>query len=210
MATSKATASKTASKKETSSNPGSKEETPASSSPSASSIYEFTIKDLDGKEVSLDKYKGYVTLIVNVASRCGHTSKNYSQLVELDEKYRDAGLRIAAFPCNQFGGQEPGTCETIKGFVAKKGVKFDVYEKIQVNGANAHPLYQYLKSSRDDFAQPIKWNFVKFLVNKKGVPVKRYLSGKEPKVSESRTNSIEQFVEFFFLSRVSYLISKKN
>ncbi|XP_074602050.1 glutathione peroxidase-like [Brevipalpus obovatus] len=150
------------------------------SSSSAANIFEFTVKDIDGNDVCLDKYKGFVTIIVNVASRCGYTKKNYEQLNEVYDKFYDAGLRIAAFPCNQFKSQEPGDSEKIKAFTEKKGVKFDVYEKINVNGAEAHPLYQYLKSAADDTNLPIKWNFNKFIVNKKGVPVKRYQSGKNP------------------------------
>ncbi|XP_074596246.1 uncharacterized protein LOC141851398 [Brevipalpus obovatus] len=150
----------------------------------ASSIYDFTAKDLDGNDVSLSKYKGFVTVIVNVASECGLTKSNYEQLNELHAKYSDAGLKIAAFPCNQFGSQEPGTCAILKNFLKQQNVKFDVFGKIDVNGETAHPLYKYLKQAQHGFiTDAIKWNFSKFLVNKQGIPVKRYAPTDEPKVN---------------------------
>ncbi|XP_028158812.1 juvenile hormone epoxide hydrolase-like [Ostrinia furnacalis] len=145
------------------------------------SVYDFTVKDLQGREVHLDKYKGYVLLIVNVASQCGLTDKNYKQLNELHEQYESRGLRILAFPCNQFGGQEPGTHNDIFKFAANRGVKFDLFEKIDVNGDNAHPLWKFLKTVQSgtmgDF---IKWNFSKFIVNKIGVPVARFGPNTDP------------------------------
>lgn len=145
--------------------------------PVASNIFEFEANDIDGNKVSLSKYKGFVTIIVNVASACGYTKANYEGLNALFEKHADAGLRIAAFPCNQFKNQEKGDSAKIKAFCEKRDVKFDIYEKIEVNGKNAHPLYKYLKHTIGDDA-PIKWNFNRFLINKEGVPVKRYLSSK--------------------------------
>ncbi|GBP41384.1 Phospholipid hydroperoxide glutathione peroxidase [Eumeta japonica] len=141
----------------------------------ASTIYEFTVKDINGRNVKLDRYKGHVAIIVNVASQCGLTDTNYKQLNELYEKYGDTkGLRILAFPCNQFNGQEPGDFKEIINFTRGKNVKFDVFEKIDVNGANAHPLWKFLKhkltGTMGDF---IKWNFSKFIIDKKGVPVER-------------------------------------
>ncbi|XP_068624250.1 juvenile hormone epoxide hydrolase-like [Battus philenor] len=138
-------------------------------------IYEFTAKDINGKEVKLAKYKGHVLIVVNVASECGLTDTNYKQLNELYEKYSTTkNLRILAFPCNQFGGQEPGSEKDILIFTKNRGVKFDLFEKVEVNGENAHPLFKFLKSTQSgtlgDF---IKWNFSKFIIDKNGVPVER-------------------------------------
>uniref|UniRef100_A0A2C9JBF9 Glutathione peroxidase n=1 Tax=Biomphalaria glabrata TaxID=6526 RepID=A0A2C9JBF9_BIOGL len=112
----------------------------------AQSIYEFNALDIDGNKVSLDKYRGKVCLIVNVASKCGFTTKNYTQLQALHTKYAEMGLAILGFPSNEFGGQEPGSNEEIKKFVTEQfNVQFDMFSKIEVNGKNAHPLYKYLK-----------------------------------------------------------------
>lgn len=149
----------------------------------AKSIHEFSVLDIDGNEVSLDKYKGHVVLIVNVASKWGFTDKNYKQLQALHAQYAESnGLRILAFPCNQFGSQEPGTNEEIKKFATEKyGVQFDMFSKINVNGSNADPLYNFLKlKQRGTFGDFIKWNFTKFLCDKDGVPVKRYAPNTEP------------------------------
>lgn len=149
----------------------------------AKSIYEFSVKDIDGNNVSLEKYRGHVVLILNVASKWGFTDKNYTQLQALHAKYAESkGLRILGFPCNQFGSQEPGTEEEIKKFVTENyGVQFDMFSKINVNGGQADPLFKYLKHKQGgtlgDF---IKWNFTKFLVNKEGIPVKRYAPNDEP------------------------------
>jgi len=141
----------------------------------AGSIYEFKVEDIDGNTVSLEKYKGNVCLIVNVASKWGLTDKNYTQLQALYEEFADKGLRILAFPCNQFGKQEPGSNEEIKTFASKYNVTFDMFSKIDVNGNSADPLWKYLKHKKGgtlgDF---IKWNFAKFLVDKEGQPFKRY------------------------------------
>lgn len=151
----------------------------------ASSIYDFTANDIKGQNVSLSKYKGFVTIIVNVASQCGLTKSNYEQLNELHDKHAAAGLKIAAFPCNQFGGQEPGDAQKIQEFCSKVNVKFDLFEKINVNGDDAHPLYKYLKHKNGGFlVDAIKWNFTKFLINKQGIPIKRYAPTDEPKVSK--------------------------
>jgi len=154
-----------------------------------STIYEFQAKDIDGNEVSMDKYKGHVCIIVNVASKWGKTDVNYKQLVELYTKYSEAeGLRILAFPCNQFGGQEPGTEQEIKEFAAKYNVTFDMFSKINVNGNDAHPLWAFLKAKQTGFlVNAIKWNFTKFVVNKEGVPVYRSSPTDDPipKVEEA-------------------------
>ncbi|RUO95920.1 phospholipid-hydroperoxide glutathione peroxidase [Jimgerdemannia flammicorona] len=123
----------------------------------ARNIYGFKAKTIDGEEISMSKYMGKVVVIVNVASQL-----NYTQLVQLDEEYKDRGLEIVAFPCNQFGNQEPGTNEEIKTFVAKYNTKFQMMDKIDVNGSNEHPLYTYLKSQlRGTLIDAIKWNFTK-------------------------------------------------
>jgi len=137
----------------------------------------------------MDKYKGHVCIIVNVASKWGKTDVNYKQLVELYTKYSEAeGLRILAFPCNQFGGQEPGTEQEIKEFAAKYNVTFDMFSKINVNGNDAHPLWAFLKAKQTGFlVNAIKWNFTKFVVNKEGVPVYRSSPTDDPipKVEEA-------------------------
>lgn len=148
----------------------------------AKSIYDFKAKDIHGDEGSLDKYKGHVCIIVNVASKCGHTKSNYEQFVELFDKYsEDNGLRILAFPCNQFGRQEPGESVKICEFVKKYNVKFDIFEKIEVNGNNAHPLWKYLTSKiKGPKGKNIDWNFTKFIINKEGQVVERHKSSVKP------------------------------
>jgi len=160
---------------------------------SPSSIYDFTAKDIDGNEVSLSKYAGHVCIIVNVASKWGKTPVNYKQLVALQKEYAEAaGLRILAFPCNQFGSQEPGTDAEIKAFAEHKGVEFDkgfdFFSKIDVNGSNAHPLWNYLKKKQGGtLTNAIKWNFSKFVIDKEGQPVARFspMDDPIPKVEES-------------------------
>ena len=149
----------------------------------AKTIYEFKVKDIDGNEVGLDRYQGHPLLVVNVASNCGFTKNNYKQLNELYEKYEKDGLRILAFPSNQFNGQEPGCDVDIKEFAKKKGVQFDMFSKINVNGDSADPLYKWLKTKQGGFLgfDGIKWNFTKFLVNKEGIPIKRYAPTVDPK-----------------------------
>jgi len=156
----------------------------------ATSIYEFSATDIDGNQVSLEKYKGHVCIIVNVASKWGKTDVNYKQLVEMYSKYSEAdGLRILGFPCNQFGGQEPGTDEEVKTFaVDKYNVTFDMFSKINVNGGDAHPLWVYLKAKQSGFLMnAIKWNFTKFVVNKEGQAVARFGPTDDPipKVEEA-------------------------
>lgn len=119
--------------------------------------------------------------MVNVASNCGFTKTNYAQLNELYSKYKDQGLKVLAFPCNQFAGQEPG-CETdIKEFIKKNNIEFDMFNKIKVNGDEADPLYKYLKKEQGGFLlDAIKWNFTKFLVDADGKPIARYAPNVEP------------------------------
>ena len=145
-------------------------------------VYEFTPKGMDGKDVALSKYDGQVLLIVNVASQCGYTPQ-YPGLEKLYEKYKDKGFAVLGFPCNQFGGQEPGTETEIKTFCETSfGVKFPLFAKIEVNGENTHPLYAFLKKAQPGLlgTEGIKWNFTKFLVDRKGNPVKRYASKDTP------------------------------
>jgi len=139
------------------------------------SIYDFTAKLNDGKNKKLGDYKGKVLLIVNTASKCGFTPQ-YKGLQELYAKYRDRGLELLAFPCDQFGHQEPGSNDEIKSFCELNyGVEFPLFSKIEVNGADAHPLYKFLKSEKGGLlGDNIKWNFTKFLVDKQGNVIERY------------------------------------
>lgn len=146
------------------------------------SVYDFKAKSLDGKEIDLARYKGDVLLIVNTASRCGFT-KQYQGLEQLHEKYKDRGLRVLGFPCNQFGGQEPGDASEIAGFCQKNyGVNFQMFDKIDVNGDKAHPLYRYLTDAAPGAlgTKAIKWNFTKFLIDRKGSVLKRYAPQTKP------------------------------
>lgn len=145
-------------------------------------VYQFKAKTIEGKSISLSKYKGKTLLIVNVASKCGHTPQ-YEGLEKLYEKYKDKGFVILGFPCNQFKEQEPGSDKDIKTFCESKyGVKFDLFSKIDVNGGKTHPLYKFLKGSlKDDVGKgDIGWNFTKFLVDRQGRPVKRFATTVEP------------------------------
>ncbi len=140
------------------------------------SVYDFEAKSIDNQTQKLDAYKGKVLLIVNVASKCGFTPQ-YKGLEELYRKYKDKGLVILGFPCDQFGHQEPGDENEIKNFCSLKyEVSFPMFAKIAVNGDNAHPLYKYIKKEEKGIlgTESIKWNFTKFLVNKSGEVVKRY------------------------------------
>jgi glutathione peroxidase len=146
-------------------------------------IYGFKAKALDGKEIGLDKYKGDVVLIVNTASECRFTPQ-YKGLEELNKKYAAKGLKVLGFPCNQFGAQEPGDSSQIEGFCHKNyGVSFQMFEKIDVNGDKADPIYRYLTDATDK--QPIRWNFTKFLVDRKGNVVKRFDSKVTPEELDS-------------------------
>lgn len=144
----------------------------------------FEVKSLDGeKNVDLaEEYKGKVVLMVNVASRCGRTPQ-YKPLEAMYKKYKDQGLVVLGFPCNQFGRQEPGSPAEIKEFCdSRYGITFPMFEKIEVNGANAHPLYKYLTSAEavGTEAGPVKWNFEKFLINRDGEVVHRFGSREDP------------------------------
>jgi glutathione peroxidase len=168
-------------------------ETKESEKTMSENIYGFKVIDIDGKEVSLSDYEGKVLLIVNVASKCGYT-KQYTGLQAIYEKYKDQGFVVLGFPCNQFGGQEPGTEKEIKEFCeANFDVTFPMFSKIDVNGDNTHPLYKYLKSNAKGTmgTADIKWNFAKFLVDKNGVVQDRIGTQTTP---ESLTEQIEKML----------------
>lgn len=153
-------------------------------------ILSVKVKDIDGKEVNLSDYKNKVLLIVNVASFCGYT-KQYAGLQDLYENYKDKGFEILAFPCNQFGNQEPGTNEEIKNFCSSKyNVTFRLFDKIDVNGNNKSPLYALLTDNSVTGKGDIKWNFEKFVIGKNGKIVARFPSSVEP-TSEKIVSLIE-------------------
>lgn len=141
-------------------------------------VYDFSAVDIDGNKVELgERYRGHVLIIVNVASKCGYTDGHYSELNQLYEEYGESkGLRILAFPSNQFANQEPQSNEQIKKFAReKKGAKFDLFSKIYVNGDETHPLWKFLKEKQGGtLFDAIKWNFTKFIVDKNGNPVERH------------------------------------
>lgn len=140
------------------------------------SIYNVSAAGIDGNPVSLDTYKDKVLLIVNTASQCGFTPQ-YEGLQALHDQYADQGLVVLGFPCNQFGQQEPGGSDQIQSFCETRfRVSFPLFQKIEVNGSNAHPLYQYLTKAVPGIfgTEGIKWNFTKFLVDRSGKVVKRY------------------------------------
>jgi len=146
-------------------------------------IYDFNVKDIDGKEVSLSKYKGKVLLIVNVASECGFTPQ-YAGLEKLYQEYKDKGFMILGFPSNQFANQEPANDGKIKFFCHENyDVHFDMFSKIDVNGEDASSLYKYLKKEQGGFLwmDAIKWNFTKFLVDANGKVVDRFAPVTKPK-----------------------------
>ena len=156
------------------------------------SIYAFKVKTIQGAETTLEPYKGKVMLIVNVASKCGYTPQ-YDGLETLYKKYREKGFVVLGFPCNQFANQEPGTEEEIQNFCRVNfGVTFPMFSKIEVNGENAHPLYAYLKSEQSGIlgTEAIKWNFTKFLVDKKGKVVARFGSSTKPKEIEEEIETL--------------------
>ncbi|XP_065861182.1 probable glutathione peroxidase 5 [Euphorbia lathyris] len=148
----------------------------ASSSLPSESVHQFTVKDSRGQDVDLSVYKGKVLLIVNVASKCGFTDMNYTELTELYNKFKDQGFEILAFPCNQFLKQEPGTSEDAQVFACTRyKAEYPIFHKVRVNGPDTPPLYKFLKSSKGGFlGSRIKWNFTKFLVDKEGHVIERY------------------------------------
>jgi glutathione peroxidase len=156
-------------------------------------FYQFTARSLQGKDISMETYKGKLVLVVNTASKCGLTPQ-YEGLEMLYEKYRDQGLIILGFPCNQFGNQEPGTEKEIsEDCLLNYGVSFPMFSKIEVNGENTHPIYKYLKNILPGvFGKNIKWNFAKFLIDRNGKPVKRFSPTTIP---EKLVKDIEKYLK---------------
>ena len=153
-------------------------------------LSDFSAKAIDGSEKDLSEYAGKAVLVVNTASKCGFTPQ-YKGLEEIYKKYEDEGLVVLGFPCDQFGHQEPGTEDEIQEFCELNfGVTFPLFAKVDVNGDDAHPLFQWLKTEKGGaIGSKIKWNFTKFLVGKDGVPIKRYASTTKP---EKLTGDIEK------------------
>jgi len=149
-------------------------------------LYDFTVDDIEGHPIKLDRYQGKVLLVVNTASKCGFTPQ-YNGLEALYRKYREQGLEILGFPCNQFGAQEPGTEQEIATFCASNySVTFPMFSKLDVNGDAAAPLYRYLKHAKPGVlgTEAIKWNFTKFLVDREGDVVARYAPNDTPESLE--------------------------
>lgn len=144
-------------------------------------FYSLKAKGIDGKEKTLEEYKGKVVLIVNTASKCGFTPQ-YKSLQELYEKYNDSGLEILGFPCDQFAHQEPGDDNDIKQFCSLNfGVNFPLFSKVNVNGPEAHPVFKYLRKKLPGaIGDSVKWNFTKFLIDRDGNPVKRFSPTTDP------------------------------
>ena len=149
-------------------------------------FYDFEAKALNGKTIPMRTYKNKVVVVVNTASKCGLTPQ-YKGLEALYEKYKDRGLVILGFPCNQFGKQEPGNASEIEEFCqVNYGVSFQMFDKIDVNGADAHPLFKFLKDRLGSIlGSKIKWNFTKFIIDKNGKPVKRFAPTTKPKKMEA-------------------------
>ena len=158
-----------------------------------STLHDFTATTIDGKEQSLRDYAGKVALVVNVASQCGLTP-HYGGLEELYKGYKDRGLVVLGFPCNQFGGQEPGSASEIGAFCQKNyGVDFPMFDKVDVNGAQRHPVYGFLTAAQSapDGPGDIQWNFAKFLVDRSGNVVARFGPATAP-VSEEVVGALEK------------------
>ena len=156
-------------------------------------IFNFSCKDVDGNEKNLSELQGKVTLVVNTASKCGFTPQ-YKGLEDLYQKYKDQGLEVLGFPCNQFGNQEPGSNNEIEEFCTLNyGVTFPMFSKVDVNGDSADPLFKFLTSNKKGLlgSSKIKWNFTKFLVDKDGNPVKRFAPTTTP---EQISEDIEEIL----------------
>lgn len=159
----------------------------------AESLYSFSVRDLSGQSIKMDAFQGKVLLIVNVASQCGFTPQ-YDGLEKLQKKYGDRGFAVLGFPCNQFGGQEPGSEKEIQTFCETSfGITFPMFAKIDVNGPGADPLFQFLKSKSKGLlgTAGIKWNFTKFLISKDGQKIKRFAPQATP---ESISPDIEELL----------------
>lgn len=158
----------------------------------SSTVYDFTLNDIDGRPVSLREFKGKVIMLVNTASLCGNTPQ-YTDLETMYETYKDKGFEILAFPANNFGQQEPGTNEEIKGFcLTKYSVGFPLFSKISVKGGDKHPLYQYL-TEQSPFPGEVEWNFQKYLVDRSGNVVARYHHRTKPLAAEV-VKDVERFL----------------
>lgn len=155
------------------------------------SFYDFEAKDIKGKTITMDSYKGKVVVVVNTASKCGLTPQ-YEGLETLYKKYKDKGLVILGFPCNQFADQEPGNSTEIASFCELNyGVTFPMFDKVVVNGKDAHPLFKYLTSTLKGFlTNKIKWNFTKFVIDRNGNPVKRFSPTTSPTEMETYLESL--------------------
>jgi glutathione peroxidase len=168
----------------------------ASAGEKMNSVYDFTLKDIDHKEVNLAQYRGKVVMLVNVASRCGFTPQ-YEGLQQVYLKYKDRGFVILGFPANNFMSQEPGTDEEIKTFCSSKySVTFPIFSKISVKGDDIHPLYKFLtsKETNPEFGGDIKWNFNKFLMDKNGKIIARFEPPVKPE-SDQVTQAIEKALQ---------------
>ncbi|MEM9898211.1 MAG: glutathione peroxidase [Pseudomonadota bacterium] len=156
-------------------------------------VFDFSALDMSGKDVPISDFEGSVTVIVNVASKCGFTPQ-YTGLESLFQTYKEQGFSVLGFPCNQFANQEPGNAEEIANFCSTEyGVSFPMFAKVDVNGPNAHPLFEFLKKSKPGFAgtKNVKWNFTKFLVDRDGKPKRRYGPNEKP---ELMTKDIERML----------------
>lgn len=155
------------------------------------SIYDYSAKTLQGKEIRMDNYRGKVVIIVNTASKCGFTPQ-YADINSLYNKYKDNGLVILGFPCNQFGNQEPGGAKEIsEGCLLNYGVSFQMFDKVDVNGNNAHPLFKFIKKqSPGIFGGRIVWNFTKFIVDANGKPISRYAPMTSPLKMEKQIRQL--------------------
>jgi len=156
-------------------------------------FYQFSAKSLQGQEINMESYKGKTVLVVNTASKCGLTPQ-FEGLENLHQKYKDKGLVILGFPCNQFANQEPGDEKSIsEGCMINYGVSFPMFSKIEVNGENAHPIYKFLKKELSGwFGGKIKWNFTKFLIDAEGNPIKRFAPVTKPeKIDEYLTKILK-------------------
>lgn len=144
-------------------------------------FYDFSAKKMNGQDIKMDSFEGKVVLVVNTASKCGLTPQ-FIELEDLNKKYKDKGLEILGFPCNQFANQDKGSNEEIQEFCSLNyGVTFTMFQKIDVNGENAHPLYKFLKNEKKGLLnKKIKWNFTKFLIDRDGNVIKRYAPTVKP------------------------------
>ena len=156
-------------------------------------FYNLEAQTINGKMVSMSEYNGKTIIIVNTASKCGFTPQ-FEGLERLYQKYKDQGLIILGFPCNQFGKQEPGVGAEIQEFCQiNYGVTFPIFDKVDVNGSNTHPIFKYLKSKLGGFlGSSIKWNFTKFVIDKNGKPIKRFGPTTKPE-------NMESFIKFLMI-----------